>query len=157
MSALFNLIPAWDCASTAEKAAQDICKKRASIITEIAKLLCLLQRLPMHRSERTFCQNVRKLITRPHVIDQIGLILVLSNTQSKSTLCVLPRRYKYSSSPSSTCANPNRLCVVVFLCVCVTCLRLRPLVALLLNCFQNCGVGLSENCRDFFYKHRQLN
>ena len=98
MSALFDLMPSWDCASFGAHSRESSAIlwfkiKRDSIITEIAKLLYLLQRLPMHRSERTLCQNVRKLITRPHVIDQIGMILVHSfkhpiQTNSESTLCV---------------------------------------------------------------------
>ena len=95
-------------------------KKRASNITEIAKLLYLLQRLPMHRGERTLCQNVRKLITHPHVIDQIGLILVHSFKHpiqmnavcsSKETQEQLITQFKMRQSKST-------LCVCVSVCLC---------------------------------------
>ena len=74
----------------------------------------------MHRSERTLCHNVRKLITRPHVIDQIGLILVHSFKHpiqmnsvcsSKETQEQLITKFKIRQSKST-------LCVGVSVCLC---------------------------------------
>ena len=129
-------------------------KKRASIITEIAKLLYLLQRLPIHRSDRTLCQNVRKLITRPHVIDQIGLVLVHSFKHpiqmnavcsSKETQEQLITQFKMRQSKSTL-----RVCVCVCLCHMP---QIAPIGGITAELFKNCGVGLSaKTLSGFFYR-----